>query len=242
MRRVRRFPGLSLCGFASLIAACSGDPASPPVSPTESAPSTPAVPTPQPSRPAPAAGQFAVAGVVQQAGRPIPRIYVNAWVEQANGFGYSWWWAHGPLYADSAGHFVISGLPAGARVWLQSFDTTHDQQCAVSIPAVQADTTLDISTVAPGAGAAAPQSIAGSRSVSGTVVTSSGQPAAGAWIDFEPIPDFSAAAIHADSAGRFALCGLPVDETVSLGASLGSSGGSASVPPGQSDDVRIVLQ
>lgn len=241
MRRVRKFLHLSLCSFASLVAACSGDSTSPPASPIESAPSAPLVPAPHPSGPTPAPGQFAVTGIVQDAGRPIPGIYVNAWVQETSGFGYSWWWAHGPLYADSAGHFVISDLPAAARVWLQSFDTTHDQQCAVSISAVQGDTTLNISTVSAGAGAATPQTIAGTRSVSGTVLTSGGQPAAGAWVDFEPIPDFPAATIHTDGAGRFTLCGLPVDETVWLGASLGSNVGYASVAPGQSDGVKIVL-
>ncbi|HEV8446189.1 MAG TPA: carboxypeptidase-like regulatory domain-containing protein [Gemmatimonadaceae bacterium] len=230
-----------LLALASLVAACSGDPASPPTSPTSNAPTPPLTPTPNPSAPTPAPGSFTITGVVQEGERAVPGIYANAWVQETGGFGYSWWWAHGPLHADSAGRFVISHLPMAARVWLQAFDVAHDQPCAVSIAAIRGDTTVNITVVSTAAATPTAQSSAGSRSVSGTVVTSGGQPAVGAWIDFEPIMDFPAATTHTDAAGRFALCGLPVDEAVWLGAVLGSSVGYLAVPVGQTEGLKIVL-
>jgi hypothetical protein len=169
---------------------------------------------------------------------------VNAWVTEDAGFGYSWWWAHGPLHADTAGRYSISGLPSGVHVWLQAFQDGYDQQCAVSVPQVRGDTTLDIALVSRAVAATTALSSSGLRSVSGSIVlaTSGGQQSApGAFVDFEPIPDFPAATTHADGTGRFSLCGLPVNDTIWLGASSGSHVGYAPVPPGQSDGVKIVL-
>jgi hypothetical protein len=167
---------------------------------------------------------------------------VNAWVQQTDGLGYSWWWAHGPLHTDTEGHFVVSGLPATVSIWLQAFQDGYDQPCAISIPAVRGDTTINIAIVSQAAASPTAQSPAGSRTVSGTVVvTSAQQPAAGAWVDFEPIMDFPAATTHADGAGRFALCGLPVSDTVWFGAATPTSLGYVAVPPGQTDGVKIVL-
>jgi len=228
-----------LCVLASLVAGCSGDAASPPTTPADVAPVTPLAPVP--NHPSPGSGSFAITGIVQGVDHPIPGVNVNAWVQEAGGFGYSWWWAHGPLHADGAGRYTISGLPAGVRVWLQAFQDGYYQPCAVSLPPVHGDTTANIVLASTGVIAPVPPSSATSRSVFGTVVTSAGQPAAGAWVDFEPIMDFPAATTHTDSAGRFALCGLPVDETIWFGAVLGSSVGYVAVPPGQSEGVKIVL-
>lgn len=235
--------GVVSAAVAMLVAGCGGDPASSTGTVTVSEPSTPQTPAP-PTAPSPTPGSYAITGFVTAAGRPIPGINVNAWVNEDRGFGYSWWWAHGPLRADTTGRYLISGLPNGASVWLVAFQDGYDQQCAVSLSAVRGDTTIDIPLVSTAAVAPTAASPPGLRSVSGSIVleTSGGpQPAAGAVVDFEPIPDFPAAIMHADAAGRFALCGIPVSETIWLGAALGSHVGYASVPPGQSEGVKIVL-
>jgi len=235
--------GVVGAAVAMLGAGCSGDAPSTKGTATVSDPSTPV--TPGPNRPpSPTPGSYAITGLVQEAGRPIPGVNVNAWVEEDGGFGYSWWWAHGQLHADTAGRYSISGLPSGVHVWLQAFQDGYDQQCAVSVPTVRGDTTVDIALVSRAVAAPTALSPPGLRSVSGLVVlgTSGGQQsAAGAFVDFEPIMDFPAAITHADGAGRFALCGLPVNDTIWLGASSGSHVGYVPVPPGQSNGVKIVL-
>ncbi len=92
--------------------------------------------------------------------------------------------------------------------------------------------------------AATPPAASGFRTVSGTIVeiTSAGkQPVAGAVVDFEPLEDFPAAVTYSDGAGRFALCGLPQEETVKLGISSGGRVAYANIPPGQTAGVEITL-
>jgi len=235
--------GVVSAAVAMLGAGCGGDPASTTATPSVTAPSTPLAPVPT-NPPSPASGSYAATGLVREAGRPIPGVNVNAWVTEPTGFGYSWWWAHGPLHADTAGRYSVSGLPSGAHVWLQAWQDGYDQPCAVSVPTVRGDTMVDIALVSTGGVAPAALSPSGFRSVSGSVVfggSGGQQSAAGAFVDFEPIMDFPAATTHADGAGRFALCGLPANDTIWLGASSGSHVGYAPVPPGQSDGVKIVL-
>ena len=235
--------GVVAAAVAMLGAGCSGDTPSTTGTAVVSDPSTPLAPVPtQPPTPTP--GSYTITGLVQEGGRPMPGVNVNAWVDEPTGFGYSWWWAHGQLHADTAGRYSMSGLPSGVHVWLQAFQDGYDQQCAVSVPTVRGDTTVDIALVSRAAIAPMALSPAGSRSVSGSVVlaTSGGQQSApGAFVDFEPIMDFPAAITHADGAGRFALCGLPASDTIWLAASYNSHVGYVQVPPGQSDGVTIVL-
>ena len=87
------------------------------------------------------------------------------------------------------------------------------------------------------------QSAPGFRSVSGTIVEmTSKQPIPGAFVDWEPLEDFPAAVTISDGAGRFALCGLPQDETVKLGTSSGTRVAYANIPPGQTAGVEITLR
>ena len=236
--------GIVGAAVAMLCAGCSGgDPASPGVTVTVSDTSTPRTPAPTPA-PSPTVGSYTITGFVQEGGRPFPGVNVNAFVTEDRGFGYSWWWAHGPLQADTTGRYSISGLPSGAQVWLVAFHDGYDQQCAVSVPAVRGDTTVNIPLVSTVVVALTAMSATGLRSVSGSVVLAASggeQSAAGAWVDFEPIPDFPAATTHADGAGRFTLCGLPVNDTIWFGAASGSRVAYVSVPPGQSEGVKIVL-
>jgi len=89
------------------------------------------------------------------------------------------------------------------------------------------------------------QSAPGFRSVSGTVVktTSAGnQLVAGAIVAFSRFEDFEPAFTYSDQAGRFALCGLPADETVQINAGLVNYGGYTNVPSGQATGIEITLK
>jgi hypothetical protein len=58
--------------------------------------------------------------------RPLTGFVMDAWV-QTGTFGYSYRWAHAGLLAtDAGGHYRLSPLPAGARVYLH----VHHEGCA----------------------------------------------------------------------------------------------------------------
>jgi hypothetical protein len=85
---------------------------------------------------------------------------------------------------------------------------------------------------------------AGLRWVSGTIVemTPTGkQPVAGAFVDFEPLEDLNVANTYSDAAGRFALCGLPQNDSVTLGVGLGNRVAYTKVLPGQTTALEITL-
>ena len=138
--------GVASAAVAMLGAGCGGDTPSTTGTAVVSDPSTPVTPVPN-RPPSPTPGSYAITGLVREAGRPIAGVNVNAWVAEDGGFGYSWWWAHGQLHADAAGRYSISGLPSGVHVWLQAFQDGYDQQCAVSVPTLRGDTTVDIALV-----------------------------------------------------------------------------------------------
>jgi hypothetical protein len=153
-------------------------------------------------------------------------------------------WAHGALLTDGGGRYRMTGLPAGVRVRFQVYKDGYVQQCAVAPVTLQGDMAMDLTLVSKANLTASTQSAPGLRSVSGTIVemTSAGkQPVAGAFVDFEPLEDFPAAITYSDGAGRFALCGLPQDETVLLGASSAGRVAYANIPPGQTTGVEITL-
>jgi hypothetical protein len=66
------------------------------------------------------------------------------------------------------------------------------------------------------------------------------RPVASAGVDFEPFEDVVAALTYTDGAGRFALCGLPENETARLGAGSNGRVAYADIPPGQTD-ITITL-
>jgi len=142
----------------------------------------------------------------------------------------------------------MTGLPAGVRVWFQVSKDGYVQQCGVAPVTLEGDLAMDLAIVSKAnLTASTTQSAPGFRSVSGTIVemTSVGkQPVAGAFVDFEPLEDFPAAVTYSDGAGRFALCGLPQDETVLLGSNAPSGGRATyvNIPPGQTAGVEITLR
>jgi Carboxypeptidase regulatory-like domain len=227
--------------LALLAAGCGSGPASMPSAPTRV--SYPGVfgPTPDPL----ISGPYTISGVVTESGRPIAGANVNAFVNQGN-FGYSYMWAYGPLLTDGGGRYRMTGLPAGVRVWFQVYKDGYVQQCAAAPVTLQGHMAMDLALVSKAnLTASTTQSAPGFRSVSGTIVemTSAGkQPVAGAFVDWEPLEDFPAAVTYSDGAGRFALCGLPQDEAVQLGASLVFGRiGYSNIPPSQTAGVEITL-
>ena len=227
--------------LALLATGCGSGPVSVPNAPTIT--STPGVfgPTPIPV----ISGPYTISGVAAESGRSIVGANVNAWVNQGN-FGYAYVYVHGALVTDGGGRYRMTGLPAGVSVWLQVYKDGYVQQCAAAPVTVQGDMAMDLALVSKANLTASPtQSAPGFRSVSGTIVemTSAGkQPVAGAFVDWEPLEDFPAAVTYSDGAGRFALCGLPQDETVRLGASfVFGRVGYANISPGQTAGVEIML-
>lgn len=227
--------------LALLAAGCGSGQASVPSAPTTTSTAGVFGPTPIPV----ISGPYTISGTVAESGRSIAGANVNAWVNQGN-FGYSYVYVHGALGTDSDGRYRMTGLPAGVRVWFQVYKDGYVQQCAAAPVTVQGDMAMDLALVSkanltPSTMPSAP----GFRSVSGTIVemTSAGkQPVAGAFVDWEPFEDFPAVVTYSDGAGRFALCGLPQDETVRLGASLVfGQVGYANIPPGQTAGVEITL-
>jgi hypothetical protein len=223
-----------------LAAGCGSGPASVPSAPTTAR--TPGVfgPTPIPV----ISGRYTISGVVAENGRSIAGANVNAWVNQGT-MGYSYMYVHGALLTDGDGRYRMTGLPAGVGVWFQVYKDGYLQQCAAALVTVQGDMAMDLALVSkPNLTPSSTPSAPGFRTVSGTIVemTSAGkQPVAGAFVDWEPLEDFPAAVTRSDEAGRFALCGLPQNETLRLGASsVFGQVGYANVSPGQTA-VEITL-
>jgi hypothetical protein len=239
MQVVARF-AVAACG-AALTIACGSGPLSPPTAPTQTLAQSISS-----GGPMVLTGPYIVSGVVSEGNRPIGGANVSAWVDQGRS-GYSYMWAHGALFSDAAGRYALTGLPAGVRVWLQTWKDGYVQQCAAPQVTVSADTVVDVQLVSKAnlSASSASAAVAGLRSVSGVIVEikdGSKQPVAGASVDFEPLEDFPAAITNSDAAGRFLLCGLPQDEPVFLGASSGINRVAyLSVPPGQTAGIEITL-
>jgi hypothetical protein len=191
-------------------------------------------------------GPNVVSGVVSEGNRPIAGANISAWVDQGSS-GYSYMWAHGAVFSDAAGRYALVGLPAGARVWLQTWKDGFVQQCAAPQITVRADAIVDLQLVSKAnlSTSTAQAPVASLRSVSGVIVESREgrkQAVPGALVDFEPFEDFPAAITVSDTAGQFLLCGLPQDEPVFLGASSGPNHVAyVWVTPRQTTGVEITL-
>jgi hypothetical protein len=223
--------------IALLLAGCGNDRASLPSAPT----ATPGVMR----GPTLSVGPYVVSGAVTDTVGRIAGANVNAWV-MTSGISYSYMYAHGPLLSDAAGRYRMMGLPGGAHLWVQAYKDGYVQQCAAPSATIKGDLTMDLALVAKAnvTASATQPAPTGLRWVSGTIVevTPAGkEPVSGAYIDFEPFPDLNVANTYSDAAGRFALCGLPQNDSVNLGAGLGGRVAYTSVPPGQTTGIEITL-
>jgi len=167
--------------------------------------------------------------------------YVNAWIQQTS-FGYAYWYRHGRIVADDSGYFRLPSVPAGATAQLQVWKDGFVQQCAAPLVTIRSDVRIDGQLVARDklSVSSPPAPAPGFRHVTG-VVSDGGKPVAGAFVDYEPIPDYVGAFTFTNNDGRFLLCGLPMNQTVTLGVGFEGRVAWVDVAPGQSDAVAISL-
>ena len=188
-------------------------------------------------------GAYTIVGVVaDESGRPIQGANVDACCVVGN--SYSHW--RGALLTDPSGHFQMTGIPSDTLLWFRVSKDGYAQQCAAPPVTVQGDLAIDLALVSTANLTATAQSAPGFRSVSGTVVnttTTGTQAVAGAAVYFSEYEDFEPATTYSDQAGRFTLCGLPLSETVAIGAFARFRGAAyVTVPSGQTTDVELVLR
>ena len=193
-------------------------------------------------------GAYTVTGVViDESGRPIAGASPDACC--VFGGTYSRWHVPDVLLTDANGRFYMTGIPGGTLLWFRVFKDGFVQQCAAPPVTVQGDLAIDLALVSTANIAATASSAPGFRSVSGTIVTATPtgkQVVAGAVVDFSEHEDFEPAWTYSDQAGRFALCGIPLNDMVAIGAFTRTAtptplAGYVTVPPGQTTDVEIVL-
>ena len=237
-------------GIASALfaVACGGPDVNP--APVSGAVPTGVGPGPTAGRlePSPTPGQLvrsgAISGTSAGGSQAVADAFVNAWVMETNrGFGYSYWYAHGPTRANSSGQFRLIGLPSSTSIQLQVWGDTFVQQCASRITMLS-DMQLDVDLVSRNSLSASPDSLpppaAGFRHISGTItqqIATGTQPGAGLFVDYEPVMDFPAAITFADATGRYLLCNIPDGEPVVVCAGTAC----VSVPSGQSTGVDITV-
>ena len=192
-------------------------------------------------------GPYTITGVVaDESGRPIAGASPDACCVSGN--SYSHWHVPDVLLTDANGRFQMTGIPGGTLLWFRVFKDGYVQQCAAPPVTVQGDLAIALALVSPANLTATAPSAPGFRSVSGTIVTATTtgkQTVAGAVVDFSEYEDFEPAWTYSDQAGRFALCGVPLNETVAIGAftrTPASLTGYVAVPPGQTTDVELVLR
>jgi hypothetical protein len=117
---------------------------------------------------------------------------------------------------DAAGRYSMAVRrpeEATATVWAVARKNGYVQQCVASAT-MQADASLDVRlTSIANLSAARPQSVPGSRTISGAVfeATPTGRPPVeGASVGWEGLLDVVLAETRSDAAGRYLLCGLPL--------------------------------
>jgi hypothetical protein len=139
---------------------------------------------------------------------------VWAWV-QLTGHGFEM----APVVTDGMGAFRFENVPEGIVI-LEAMTTTFDQPCAAWATTVGRDAQVSIELVS--RALPLPALALGSPTITGTVFETTPQGRAaipGATVDFEWSVDLPTATTTTDSAGRYRLCGLPVDARADLYAS-----------------------
>jgi hypothetical protein len=179
-----------------------------------------------------------LSGVVAEGRQPIP----GASVDNGSGVGY----VGATSDAHGAFRLPVNGsvdAAEGIADWVRAIKDGYAQPCAAPIEG----NTINLQMVSLSALSGAPlPSPDGLRTVSGIIVRMTGvgvpQPVANAGVDFEPRwDDWEAAYTYSDAAGRFSLCGLPMD-TVRIGAYSrpGANPAYVTVSPGQ-NNIEVTL-
>jgi hypothetical protein len=171
----------------------------------EDPPSEPDSPTPPPS-------QFKLDGeVLDFETGMIDAAHVDIWVQTA-GLGYSYWWAHGPLYSDGLGQFVADLPPSEIDVFASK--DGYVQPCGVHLGVTEdAEVRVEMQSIASlnSISPLRPQ-LSSEPSVTGFIYedTPTGRvPVTGASLWAGDPMGISYAATVSDLAGGFYLCRLP---------------------------------
>jgi hypothetical protein len=196
-----------------LLAACGGGAgAERPSSNIEGPPSQPPALPPTPGEPTPPPAEFVVRGEVFSFDTGmIAHSDINLWV-QTPGFGFSYWWANGPLRSDGLGLF--EAYVPKSDISLHAFKDGYVQPCAVRSQVTQ-DVEVRIELLPVSAlntlNAPRPQ-LSSEPSVTGTIfeTTESGrQVIADAYLWAEDAIEVDFATTRSDLGGGFYLCNLP---------------------------------
>lgn len=206
------FPAISGLSCCLLIAACSGGSSGGPGANSGGPAQEPAEQTPPPP-------EFVVRGELFsfETGM-IDNADVNVWV-QTSGFGYSYWWANGPLQSDGLGLFEARVPESEISVFAVIDD--YVQPCAARSTVTQdvevrvemlRKSSLDV-THAP-----RPQ-LSFEPSVSGTIYESRSngrRVVAGASLTAQDALETGLANTRSDLSGAFYLCNLPEDTYIDV--------------------------
>lgn len=136
---------------------------------------------------------------------------VNLWVQQEK-FGYSYWWANGPLASDGIGRFTAGNLPA-SQITILAFASGHVQPCAVRVQ-VPREVPIRVEVVPTSTFDALnpprPQ-LSTEPSVTGVIYEITAnvrEPIPGVNLWVEEVMDTGIATTLSDLGGRFYLCNL----------------------------------
>ena len=160
--------------------------------------------------PFPTGGANQVSGVVFErtatGTTPLANVQIWAWVEYANGSGYS----RGAATSDATGHFVVNGLP-NATIYLQTGLDGYDEPCSSTLYLNGPAATVNLEMVSKSH--PLPDLATTLPSITGVVyeMTPNGRkPIAGAWIDYDPMGGMGLieATTTTDENGRYAICNL----------------------------------
>jgi hypothetical protein len=173
----------------------------------------PAMPMPSPGRAI--SGPHTIEGLVfDPYTGPVADAAINVWVDQSQ-FGYSYWWANGPLRSDQQGRFRAPNLP-DSRITIWAFKSGFVQQCAVTADIgtdltfnVEVTSVSTLNSLTP----PRPQSAHGAQ-LTGLIFETAAaarQPVADAEIWAEHMLDVTLATTRSDLKGGFFLCNLPAN-------------------------------
>lgn len=191
---------------------------SPPAAPMAAA--TPDVPT------------LILSGLVSEDGQPIENAHVQVHATQPCSGGCSFrQFNAGYGMTDASGRYrilVMRPEETTATVWVLARKDGYAQQC-VATTTMQTDATLDVRVTSIGnLHTTRPLSSPGTRTISGSVfeVTSAGKhPVEGARVGWDAFMDSIVVETMSDAAGRYLLCGLPMERIDGLFAiKVGYSG------------------
>ena len=176
-------------------------------------------PPPEPNEPTPPRPSYKLHGeVFDVESGMIDAADVNLWV-QTDGFGYSYWWANGPLQSDGLGQFVAD-LPR-SEVDVYASKDGYVQPCGIHMGVTEdGDVRVEMQSIASlySDNPLRPQ-LSSEPSVTGIIYeqTPSGRkPIAGANLWAGDPMGISYATTVSDLAGGFYLCRLPAVAEVAI--------------------------